>query len=75
MQIARYNSGEFITTDSIPYQVDEATADTIYIRWEDTEVAQFIQRIVEDSLVTIIDFATGLWSGRAGLTYASKHQE
>jgi len=72
MQIARYNSGEFITTDSIPYQVDEATADTIYIRWENTTAVQYIERIVLAASVTTIEYATGLWTGRAGLTYVGK---
>lgn len=72
MDLCKFNNSEQFITDTYPaYQIDEATADTTYIRWEDTDEAQFIQKIVEADSVTTIGYAKGLWSGRAGLTYVS----
>jgi len=63
-----------IETDTPSAHIDEATADTIYIAWEEsTSVDQFIEQTLKVSNVTTIGYALGAWTARAGLTYVPYH--
>ena len=64
-------TGAVITSDSVPYETNETTtADTTYIRWENTTASQLIQRVQESGGTTKIQFATATWANRATATYA-----
>ena len=66
------DSDQYITEEYPSWQIDESTAGTTYIRWEDSAKAQFIEKVIESAGITTIGFAVGLWTGRAGLTYVSR---
>lgn len=72
MNLWKFSGSDMYITDKYPkFEIDEAVAGTIYIRWQDTTDKQFIKKVVELAGLTTITYAFGLWSGRSGLTYVS----
>lgn len=67
--IGTMTTGAVITTESVPYQTDEADANTTYIRWENTLAVQLVQRVSVSGNVTTIAFARTTWANRATATY------
>ena len=53
-----------------PYQVDEATADTVYIRYSSDTGDVYILRSVTDASVTTFTRALDAWTNRASATYS-----
>ena len=61
-------------TNTPKAKIDEATADTIYMCWEESITAtQHIEKVVTALGVTTVGFALGVWTARAGLTYVPLH--
>jgi len=59
-----------ITIETPPWEVDEVTTpDTVYLRYEDADVAQLLIRVQETAGITRYEHATDLWTNRAGATY------
>jgi hypothetical protein len=59
-----------ITIETPPYEWDETTtADTLYLRYEDTSDPQLIIRVSDAGGIGRYEHTTALWSARAGATY------
>lgn len=58
----------FVKSELSPFQVDEADANTTYIRYYNTNPCA-IHRILITGTVTQMDWAYGDWADRATLTY------
>lgn len=58
----------FAKPELTPFQVDEADADTTYIRYYNTTPCA-VHRVSVAGFITQIDWAFGDWDNRSALTY------